>query len=558
MQDKTQKICPNWNYTFRRCLIVGSVVFLFGNILVSTQADALGGLGDILDPIIGSEGEGESGLIDEITDPLLGGDEGEGESGLIDEITDPLLGSEGEGENGLIDDITDPLLGGEGEGEGGLLDDILDPILGGSPIDEILDPILSQLPLPILGPDEFEPDNGPGLAVFSGLLDLSVLNSLDILSRLQTHNFHVDGDVDWKRFYASSGQAVTVETRDLLSAADTFISVYRLLDEDEVVAVRPTDCLEDAIEGPDGKVLVPVACNDDAPDVFNARRSMVQFIAPRTGFYFVRIEFSPKARENKSGETSGPETTYNYVASGSGVTASTLYCTVLESGSGNAIMNGLVELNPYNIQQSHNQSGVYPIDGIPSGNYTVRVTAPGKQPRIQQVYIATGQQKDVVFQLEPDTQGNPEGETNGPEGEGTVEGSTEGQPQGNEGEGAVEGSTEGQTGGNEGETGGCEGEPAQSFYSGDYTAPYGELDLGELMRGIQLFNARAYHCDDTTEDGYAPYPGSRVGCLPHASDYLQQDWVISLSEVLRLVQLFNIGGFSACEAGEDGVCPNQK
>jgi len=48
----------------------------------------------------------------------------------------------------------------------------------------------------------------------------------------------------------------------------------------------------------------------------------------------------------------------------------------------------------------------------------------------------------------------------------------------------------------------------------------------------------------------------RMG-LPHASDYNPQNWIISLSELLRLIQFFNSGGYFPCpDAGsEDGYCP---
>lgn len=73
----------------------------------------------------------------------------------------------------------------------------------------------------------------------------------------------------------------------------------------------------------------------------------------------------------------------------------------------------------------------------------------------------------------------------------------------------------------------------------------------------QLYNTGGYHCDETGEDGYAAFPGVR-DCAPHSSDYQQQDWVISLSELLRLIQFYNSGGYRACpgEGTEDGFCPD--
>jgi len=72
---------------------------------------------------------------------------------------------------------------------------------------------------------------------------------------------------------------------------------------------------------------------------------------------------------------------------------------------------------------------------------------------------------------------------------------------------------------------------------------------------IQFFNFGGYHCETGTEDGYAPgYDGDKT-CHPHSSDYNPQDWIINLSELLRLIQFFNSGGYHPCPDGEDGYCP---
>jgi hypothetical protein len=41
-----------------------------------------------------------------------------------------------------------------------------------------------------------------------------------------------------------------------------------------------------------------------------------------------------------------------------------------------------------------------------------------------------------------------------------------------------------------------------------------------------------------------------------SSDYNPQDWAIDLSELLRLIQFFNSGGYYACpdDGTEDGYC----
>jgi len=85
----------------------------------------------------------------------------------------------------------------------------------------------------------------------------------------------------------------------------------------------------------------------------------------------------------------------------------------------------------------------------------------------------------------------------------------------------------------------------------------GAIGLSDLLRVIQLFNSPGYHCNPFGEGGFAlgREPEAR-DCPPHSSDYNPQDWRINLSELLRLVQIFNTGGYyQPCSQGEDGFCP---
>ena len=77
------------------------------------------------------------------------------------------------------------------------------------------------------------------------------------------------------------------------------------------------------------------------------------------------------------------------------------------------------------------------------------------------------------------------------------------------------------------------------------------ISLSELLRIIQLYNSDALHCDAAGEDGYAPGEGDQ-GCESHASDYAPVDWSISLSELLRAIQLYNSDGYVVDPEGEDG------
>jgi len=142
-------------------------------------------------------------------------------------------------------------------------------------------------------------------------------------------------------------------------------------------------------------------------------------------------------------------------------------------------------------------------------------------------------------------EGEGEGALEG-EGEGIVEGEGEGTVEG-EGEGSVEGEGEGSF-------------PIDDFHTADQDQD-NVINLSELLRIIQFFNAGGLHCavaPVTSEDGYLPGPDpDRQDCAAHDSDYNPQDWIIDLSELLRAIQFFNSGGYTRCPDAvtEDGFCP---
>lgn len=82
----------------------------------------------------------------------------------------------------------------------------------------------------------------------------------------------------------------------------------------------------------------------------------------------------------------------------------------------------------------------------------------------------------------------------------------------------------------------------------------GVLSLGDLLGIIQLYNAAQYHC---VESGYAPGPGDQT-CDPHSSDFRPGpgDFRIVMSELLRGIQLYAFQFYHACpgEETEDGYC----
>ncbi len=87
-------------------------------------------------------------------------------------------------------------------------------------------------------------------------------------------------------------------------------------------------------------------------------------------------------------------------------------------------------------------------------------------------------------------------------------------------------------------------------HDADTTSPSWEISLGELLRSIQFYNSPGLHCEDGTEDGYAPGPGDQT-CRYYDLDYAPGDWRVSLSELLRLIQFYNMGGYFPYMGTED-------
>ena len=101
-------------------------------------------------------------------------------------------------------------------------------------------------------------------------------------------------------------------------------------------------------------------------------------------------------------------------------------------------------------------------------------------------------------------------------------------------------------------------------HDADYNSQDWVISLTELLRVIQFFNSLGYcPAEMLSEDGFWP-PGG-MNCPPpddivgeyHDADYNPQDWVISLTELLRVIQFFNIGGYGVvCDGStEDGFLP---
>ena len=135
-----------------------------------------------------------------------------------------------------------------------------------------------------------------------------------------------------------------------------------------------------------------------------------------------------------------------------------------------------------------------------------------------------------------------------PEGEGITEG--EGATEGEgiiEGEGVVEGE------------GSCDIADRGDAHSADYDDNF-SISLSELLRLIQFFSTGFISCDipvTGSEDGFRPTFGD-TSCTPHNSDYgVNQDWAIDLTELLRAIQFYNAESYYECpdDSTEDGYCP---
>ena len=100
-------------------------------------------------------------------------------------------------------------------------------------------------------------------------------------------------------------------------------------------------------------------------------------------------------------------------------------------------------------------------------------------------------------------------------------------------------------------------EPSVTHHSADYSPADFEISLSELLRVIQLYNGISYYCDPDGEDGYRFGEVGIRTCAPHTLDYNPQDWRISLGELLRVIQFYNSGGYSRSVGGEDGFSPKK-
>lgn len=110
----------------------------------------------------------------------------------------------------------------------------------------------------------------------------------------------------------------------------------------------------------------------------------------------------------------------------------------------------------------------------------------------------------------------------------------------------------------------CTGEPHTADRDAD-----NRIDLSELLLVVQLYQADGFRCSSIDDDYYVPGSGNNwtrppdggndmVFCTPHDADYFPRNWSISLGELMRVVQLYNFGGYHQSPQGEDGFCPGAR
>lgn len=89
------------------------------------------------------------------------------------------------------------------------------------------------------------------------------------------------------------------------------------------------------------------------------------------------------------------------------------------------------------------------------------------------------------------------------------------------------------------------------YHSADQNYDW-NISLSEVLRVIQFYNSGGFYCSCSTEDGYSVTSNNR-NCYPHNSDYYgTPDWKIQLYEILRLIQIYNYGSYHPAVGTEDG------
>ncbi len=99
----------------------------------------------------------------------------------------------------------------------------------------------------------------------------------------------------------------------------------------------------------------------------------------------------------------------------------------------------------------------------------------------------------------------------------------------------------------------------RDYHSADYNPPDHKIKLSELLRVIQFYNIKAaYSCDPDGKDGYGFGEDDMTCSSDYAkADQSREDRRINLSDLLRIIQFYNSSGYHADPNGEDGFAPDK-
>ena len=305
-------------------------------------------------------------------------------------------------------------------------------------------------------------------------------------------------------------------------------------------------------------------------------------------------------------------------AGSEGVTRSSVFAAFVSDSEGEGVVEGSTE-GEGALEGTIDGEGLAEGNADGEGEGIAEGNIEGEGEGIAEGSVEGEREGIAEGSVEGEGEGIAEGSLEG-EGEGIAEGSVEGEGEGiaeggeeGEGEGVVEGSEEGE-GVEEGEgdaddvyeqllyafaaaestgnntltlseiqsqlPGFTEADLDDADYNGDGQLSVAELlqrlgggilisadtngdfliALEELLRLIQLFNAGQYACAENagaSEDGYLPraQQGGDPACLLHSIDGDGNNQ-ITLSELLRGIQFYNLGGYTYCQeqSPEDGFC----
>jgi len=100
------------------------------------------------------------------------------------------------------------------------------------------------------------------------------------------------------------------------------------------------------------------------------------------------------------------------------------------------------------------------------------------------------------------------------------------------------------------------------FHSADYSPKDFKINLSELLRVIELYNLKCYYYNENSDDGYSAgvdNQNTRIQHKFHDSDFphegIKSDWKIDTYELMRIFQFYNAGYYKVDKNGEDGFNP---